>query len=108
MPESPPEIRLRNRSAMKSEWRELSDVMPSAARVAGTIYGFMAFDPLRWCLARHQERSFNKLRLRFDSSCLGFSALRDDWRPVNAIDHRPMTGPSQTALKQATQVPPAV
>jgi hypothetical protein len=68
----------------------------------------MAFDPLRWCLHRHGARSnytaehiqaADRLRMAWDGSRIGFSALKD-WRPIQATQFRPATGPGATALKQ--------
>jgi hypothetical protein len=108
VPDTPPEIRLVNRTAMRASWNDPEDDRPSAARTARTISGHMSFCPLRWCLHRHGERSSytvehiqaaDRLRLAFDGSRLGFSALKD-WRPIQATQFRPSTGPGAAALKQ--------
>jgi hypothetical protein len=107
-PDGPDPVRLVNRTAMRSEWNDPDDSMPSSRRTARTISGHMAFDPLRWCLHRHGARSSytvehvqaaDRLRLAFDGSRLGFSALKD-WRPIQATQFRPSQGPGATALKQ--------
>jgi hypothetical protein len=108
MPEGPPAIRLVNRSAMRSEWADPTDDRPSAARTAKTIFGHIAFCPLRWCVRRHGSRSnytaehiraADRLRVAFDGASIGFSSVKD-WRPVTEIKYRPATGPTTAAMLQ--------
>jgi hypothetical protein len=107
-PDKPPEVQIASHKAMRGEWTDPQDDRPSAARVARTVRGHRAYDPIRWSIARHGSRSnfttdhvaaADALRVCFDGARLGFSALRD-WRPVTALTFRPSTGPSATALKQ--------
>jgi hypothetical protein len=110
VPDTLPDARRRTTGegrVLKTEWSDPSDRMPSAAKTARTIYGYMAYCPLRWCLRRHGARSSftlqhieaaDRLRLLFDGSRLGFSGIRD-WRPIQAINYRPSTGPTRTAMR---------
>jgi hypothetical protein len=107
LPDGPPEIQLRTGKAMRSEWRDPTDLDP-ARRVARTIRGFRGRCPLRYYINRFGERSgytpemveaADRLRWLFDGARLGFRGLLD-WRPVSAIRYGPMSGPSRTALKQ--------
>jgi hypothetical protein len=105
--EQPPAARIVNRTVMKSEWVDPDDLRPNQ-RTGRTIPGHRAFCPLRWCIRRHGERSSftvehveaaDRLRGLFDGARIGFAGLRD-WRPVSALNYRPSTGPSATALRQ--------
>jgi hypothetical protein len=109
-PEAPPEIRLTNRSVMRSEWRDPTDLMPSAARSAKIITGWRNYDPLRRCLQRHGDRcSITKhhiaaadlLRGAADGARIGFSpGPRLDGLPVSAVVYGPTPGPGRTAMRQ--------
>jgi hypothetical protein len=104
----PPSIRIANETAVRAEWTDPEDDKPTAAKTARQVSGYRQFCPLRWCIRRHKERSSftaehvvaaDRLRLSFDGSRLGFSALRD-WRPIQAMFYRPQTGPTATAVRQ--------
>jgi hypothetical protein len=91
----------------RSDWDDPDDLRPNV-RSARTIAGHRAFCPLRWCMKRHGSHSSftdehvaaaDRLRACFDGARLGFSGLKD-WRPVTAINYRPMTGPTTKALRQ--------
>jgi hypothetical protein len=106
--EEPPAIQMATRKAMKAEWGDPDDLRPTAAKVARTITGHRAYDPLRWSRARHGARSSfteehimaaDLLRAAWDGARLGFSGLKD-WRPVTAVTYRPSTGPGAPALRQ--------
>jgi hypothetical protein len=93
---------------MKSEWSDPTDLTPTAARTARQVHGFRAFCPLRRCVGRHGEaagytpemiEAADRLRGLFDGARIGFSVLKD-WRPIQAVQYRPVTGPTPTALRQ--------
>ena len=106
----PPDVRLTNATAMRSEWVDPDDVRPTAARTAKTITGYRGFCPLRRMRDRFGAVSgitaehiaaADHLRQLMDAAVIGFQAPRDLDLPVTALFYRPSTGPSRTALKQA-------
>jgi hypothetical protein len=106
--EQPPAIQIASRKVMKSAWVDPDDTTPGAAKTARQIHGHRRFDPLRWCLHRHRERSsFSEehimaadlLRAAWDGSRLGFVGLKT-WMPVQSAVYRPSTGPAGPALRQ--------
>jgi hypothetical protein len=107
MPEGPPAIQLASRKAVRAEWADPEDVRPNV-RSGRTVRGHRAYDPLRWCRARHGERSSftdlhieaaDRLRGCFDASRLGFSSIKDG-RPIGSVQFRPSQGPTQAAVRQ--------
>ena len=108
--ETPPAAQLVNHRTMRSEWRDPTDLTPSAARSARTIAGYRQFDPLRRCLQRHGDRcgitrehivAADLLRAWGDGAAIGFSAPRDDGLPVTGVVHLPKTGPGRLAEHRA-------
>jgi hypothetical protein len=108
--ENPPAAQLAAGRVMRSEWRDPSDVTPSATRTARTIKGWRSGDPLRACRQRHgntcgiTERHIlaaDRLRSYADGAAIGFSKERDLSFPVTHIVYRPSTGPGPGALRQA-------
>jgi hypothetical protein len=108
--EDPPAAQLASGKVMCSEWRDPSDVTPSATRTARTIRGWRTGDPLRACRQRHgdacgiSERHIlaaDRLRSYADGAAIGFSSERDLWQPVTRIIYQPSTGPGPVALRQA-------
>jgi hypothetical protein len=108
--EPPQPIRLVNLSAMRSEWRDPAETMPSTTRTVKTVTGYRGFDPLRRCFQRHGDRcditerhivAADILRRLADGAAIGFSGERDLSVPITSITYRPVTGPAPLALKQA-------
>jgi hypothetical protein len=108
--ERPPAAQLASGKSMHSEWRDPSDVTPSATRTARTIRGWRRGDPLRACRQRHGDAcgiterhilAADRLRSYTDGACIGFSTERDLSLPVTRIIYRPSTGPGPAALRQA-------
>jgi hypothetical protein len=106
--DSPPPVQIHNGRVMRSEWADPTDGNPNH-RTARTVRAYRARCPLRWCTARHGERSgispehleaADRLRMAFDGARLGFSGLVLDGRPINEVKlHYPPTGPTKTALR---------
>jgi hypothetical protein len=74
---------------------------------ARTIGGYCAYCPLRWCKARHGDRSSfttehiaggDHLRSLFDGAMIGFSGLKD-LRPIQSAMYRPSSGPTAAAMR---------
>src|SRR5215472_6091286 len=106
---SPPAAQLASGKAMRGEWRDPSDVTPSAARTARRINGWRNGDPLRACRQRHGDAcgiterhilAADRLRSYADGASIGFSSERDLSLPVTRIVYRPSTGPGPAALRQ--------
>jgi hypothetical protein len=96
-----PAIRLSNRTAMRSTWRDPEDDKPGASRTARTITHYRAFCPLLRCLHRHGAASSitaehvaaaHELRLLWDAVAIGFSGRRELWSVVDVV-HGPRDGP---------------
>ena len=107
--ESPPAVQLASGKAMRSEWRDPTDVMPSAARAVKTITGYRRYCPLRRCRWRHGESSnvsekhilaADRLRALADAIAYGFTGKRDRWIYIQS-NFGPVSGPNRAALKQA-------
>src|SRR5215472_218863 len=108
--ERPPAAQLASGKAMRSEWRDPSDMTPSATRTVRTIKGWRRGDPLRACRQRHGDAcgiterhilAADRLRSYADGATIGFSDQRDLSLPVTRIVYRPTTGPRPAALRQA-------
>jgi hypothetical protein len=107
--EAPPDIRIYNRTVLKTEWLDPEDDKPTAARTARTISGWRSYDPLRRSLHKMGSRSpyslehleaADRLRLAYDGGTVGFSPSVKDGRPVHSIQYRPSQGPAMTAMRQ--------
>jgi hypothetical protein len=104
---APPEIRLANRSVMRTSWRDPDDVTPNARRAAREITGFRAACALRQMLHKDGARSSitdahvlaaDMLRAQVDAILYGFSGRRE-FLPVQAIAYGPVSGPSMAAIR---------
>jgi hypothetical protein len=93
---------------MRSEWRDPTDMMPSAIRTVKTITGYHRFCPLRRCRWRHGRSSIvsekhilaaDRLRTLADAVAYGFTGKRDMWIYIQS-NFRPVSGPNRAALKQ--------
>src|SRR5215471_16768824 len=92
--ESPPPAQLASGKAMRDEWRDPSDVTPSATRTGRTIKGWRSGDLLRACRRRHGDAcgiterhilAADRLRSYADGAAIGFSGERNLSLPVNRI-----------------------
>jgi hypothetical protein len=108
--ESPPAAQLASGKVMPGEWRDPSDVTPSATKTVRTIKGWRSGDPLRACRQRHGDHygiterhilAADRLRSYADGAAIGFSRERDLSLPVTRIIYHPSTGPGPAALRQA-------
>jgi hypothetical protein len=107
--ESPPAAQLAGGKAMRSEWRDPTNMMPSATRTVKTITGYRRFCPLRRCRSRHGESSnvsethilaADRLRTLADAIAYGFTGKQDVWIYLQS-NFGPVSGPNRAALKQA-------
>jgi hypothetical protein len=107
--EGPPAIQIQTGKVIAGiEWLDPSDDNPNR-RTAKVVKGFHTSCPLRWSQKRHGARSCfsaehvmaaDRLWALFDGARIGFSALRDDWKPVSDYRiYRPPLGPTTTALR---------
>jgi hypothetical protein len=110
---TPPEIGLANQSVMRTEWADIDDFRPNAAKTVKRVTGYRHFCPLRKCLASHGERSpysvehvlaADRLRQLADAVAIGFSTGRE-FTPVQAIRYGPLTGFGQAAARSARAWP---
>jgi hypothetical protein len=111
---APPDIRLANHSAMRSEWVDVDDITPDARRTAKTVTGYRQYCLLRKCRLTHGEHSHytnkhilaaDRLRALADAVVIGFSTSRE-YTPVQAIPaYGPRTGFGQAALRSAKAWP---
>jgi hypothetical protein len=96
---------------MKSDWTDPTDLTPSAARTARTIAGYRGFDPLRWCLRRHGDRSSitvehiyaaDMLRRYADAIAIGVSGRKNRLN-LQYLDLMltPKLGPTHAEVTQA-------
>jgi hypothetical protein len=107
--ERPEPVRVANVTVMPSVWSDPADLTPGTARVARVISGHRHFDPLRWCQARHGDRSAittkhilaaDHLRKLADAVRYGFSGGRNPYLYVDTL-HLPQLGPNLAAQRQA-------
>jgi hypothetical protein len=110
---TPPEVRLVNQSVMRTEWADIADFRPTAAKTAKRVTGYRQFCPLRKCLASHGERSHytvehvlaaDHLRQLADAVAIGFSTGRE-FTPVQAIRYGTLTGFGRAPVRSARAWP---
>jgi hypothetical protein len=108
---APPEIRLANQSVMRSEWRDPTDIAPSAARTARSVSGWRSFDPLRKSLGHVGSKitmahivAADLLRRLSDGVAIGFSGARD-LTSAESWTFGPITGFGAAAIRSAKAWP---
>jgi hypothetical protein len=112
-PQSPPQTRIMNATAMRGSWVDPDDIRPTAVRSARTITGYRAMCPLRQMLHRCGASSSitddhviaaDRLRGLADAAAIGYSRRRE-LMPVQSIVFRPSTGPGTAAVRSARAWP---